>query len=137
MITRRTGDTSTASLRVIADAGADAIAGWNQQLVDRLIVGINPGRYRLVSPAGGPSRSTLVVLEDAGGNGRARQERLASEGIDIACREGNLRLSLHLFNTQEQVDLTLSALHASAGWPRPSEDGRPRRSPRQKLARWT
>jgi selenocysteine lyase/cysteine desulfurase len=105
----------TASLRVIADAGADAIAGWNQQLVDRLIAGINPGSYRLVSPAVGPSRSTLVVLEDAGGNGREVHERLAGEGIDIAYREGNLRLSLHLFNTEEQVDLTLSALHASAG----------------------
>ena len=29
----------TASLQVIADAGVDAIAGWNQQLVDRLIAG--------------------------------------------------------------------------------------------------
>jgi selenocysteine lyase/cysteine desulfurase len=89
--------------------------GWNQQLVGRLIAGINPGSYRLISPADGPSRSTLVVLEDADGNGREVHERLASEGIDIVYREGNLRLSLHLFNTEEQVDLTLSALHASAG----------------------
>jgi hypothetical protein len=40
----------TASLQAIADAGVDAIAGWNQQLVDRLIAGINPGSYRLISP---------------------------------------------------------------------------------------
>ena len=105
----------TASLQVIAGAGADAIAGWNQQLVDRLIAGIDPGSYRLISPVDGPSRSTLVVLEDADGNGREVHEWLASEGIDIAYREGNLRLSLHLFNTKEQVDLTLSVLHASAG----------------------
>src|ERR1035437_9956103 len=105
----------TASLQVIADAGVDAIASHDQRLVELLLGGLDRDRYRLISPADGPSRSPLVVLEDADGNGRELHERLAREGIDIAYREGNLRLSLHLFNTREQVDLTLTALHASAG----------------------
>jgi len=100
----------TASLQLLADTGVEAIADWNQQLVGRLIAGIDPDRYRLVSPVSGPSRSTLVVLEEAGGASRERCERLASVGIDAAYREGNLRLCLHLFNTPEHVDQTLSAL---------------------------
>jgi cysteine desulfurase/selenocysteine lyase len=100
----------TASLQLLADTGIEAIADWDQQLVGRLIAGIDPGRYRLISPVSGPSRSTLVVLEEAGGDSRDRCEQLASLGIDAAYREGNLRLCLHLFNTPEQVDQTLSAL---------------------------
>jgi cysteine desulfurase/selenocysteine lyase len=100
----------TASLQLLADTGIEAIADWDQQLVGRLIAGIDPGRYRLISPVSGPSRSTLVVLEEAGGDSRERCEQLASLGIDAAYREGNLRLCLHLFNTPEQVDQTLSAL---------------------------
>jgi len=100
----------TASLQLLTDTGVEAIAGWNQQLVGRLIAGIDPDRYRLISPVSGPSRSTLVVLEEAGGASRERCEQLASLGIDAAYREGNLRLCLHLFNTPEQVDQTLSAL---------------------------
>jgi selenocysteine lyase/cysteine desulfurase len=100
----------TASLQLIVDAGADVIADWDQQLVSRLIAGLDPGRYRLVSPADGPSRSSLVVIDDTQGDSHARYQRLASLGIDAAYREGNLRLSLHLFNTEEQVDRTLGAL---------------------------
>jgi hypothetical protein len=75
------------------------------------VAGLDPARYRLISPAEGPSRSTLVVIEDITGSGRGRPERLARLGIDAAYREGNLRLSPHLFNTPEQVDQTLAALH--------------------------
>lgn len=32
-------------------------------------------------------------------------------GIDAAFREGNLRMSLHLFNTAEDVSRALQALH--------------------------
>jgi selenocysteine lyase/cysteine desulfurase len=101
----------TASLEVIADTGVEAIAEWNQRLVGRLVAGLDPARYRLISPAEGPGRSTLVVIEDITGSGRRQHERLYRLGIDAAYREGNLRLSPHLFNTPEQVDHTLAALH--------------------------
>lgn len=103
-----------ASLELFLEAGIGAIAAWDQQLVDRLVAGLDPERYRLVSPARGPARSTLVVLSPAGadGVGDERQRRLAEAGIDIAYREGNLRVSVHLFNEPGQIDQTLAALHA-------------------------
>jgi len=102
-----------ASLELFLEAGIGAIAAWDQHLVDRLVAGLDPERYRLVSPARGPARSTLVVLSpaDADGGGE-RQRRLAEAGIDIAYREGNLRVSVHLFNEPGQIDQTLAALHA-------------------------
>lgn len=100
-----------ASLELFLEAGIGAIAGWDAQLVDRFVAGIDPERYRLVSPASGPARSTLVVLSPAGG-GEKIQRRLAESGIDIAYREGNLRISVHLFNEPGQIDKALAALHA-------------------------
>jgi len=47
---------------VLLGTGIGTIAAWDQQLVDRLLAGIDPGQYQLISPADGPERSTLVVL---------------------------------------------------------------------------
>lgn len=100
-----------ASLQMILNAGIDAVAAWDQQLVERLVVGLDTDRYRLISPASGPSRSTLIVVEETNGGTQDRVERLTDCGIDSAYREGRLRLAPHLFNTPEQIDRTIDALH--------------------------
>jgi cysteine desulfurase / selenocysteine lyase len=100
-----------ASVQMILNAGVDSVTAWDQQLVERLVAGIDPDRYRLISPASGPSRSTLVVVEETNGGTRDSVERLADCGIDAAYREGRLRLAPHLFNTPEQIDHTIDALH--------------------------
>jgi selenocysteine lyase/cysteine desulfurase len=102
-----------ASLELLQEAGVGAIDAWNQQLADRLIGGLDRDRYRLVSPPGGPARSALIVLFRRDGSTEQRHRQLAAAGIDAAYREGNLRLSLHLFNTAGQVDRVLEVLHAS------------------------
>jgi selenocysteine lyase/cysteine desulfurase len=102
----------TASLELLLDTDIDAIADWDQQLVSRLVNGLDLEQYQLISPASGPSRSTLVVLSRKDGSTRQRHEQLAAAGIDTAYREGNLRLSLHLFNTADQADEALRLLNA-------------------------
>jgi cysteine desulfurase / selenocysteine lyase len=108
-----------ASLELLLDAGIGTIAAWDQRLVDRLLAGIDPERYRLISPAGGAARSTLVVLSAADGrastSGGQRHQELTAAGIDTAYREGNLRLSVHLFNRPAEIDRTLAVLHADGG----------------------
>ena len=52
-----------------------------------------------------------VVLSRKDGSTRQRHEQLAV-GIDTAYREGNLHLSLHLFNTADQADEALRVLNA-------------------------
>jgi selenocysteine lyase/cysteine desulfurase len=52
------------------------------------------------------------VLSRKDGTTEQRYHQLADSGIDAAYREGNLRLSVHLFNTMKQVDQALDALHA-------------------------
>jgi cysteine desulfurase/selenocysteine lyase len=101
-----------ASLELLLEAGIPAIADRDQQLADRLIQGLDGDQYHLISPAAGPSRSTLVVLSRADGSTGQRHQQLTAAGLDTAFREGNVRLSLHLFNTIEQVDRVLDVLHA-------------------------
>jgi cysteine desulfurase/selenocysteine lyase len=100
-----------ASLDLFLAAGVSSIASYDQELVSRLLAGIDPSVYEVVSPWSGPARSTLVVLSRRDGTTAARHSLLTAAGIDTAYREGNLRLSLHAFNTGEQVDRALEALH--------------------------
>jgi selenocysteine lyase/cysteine desulfurase len=100
-----------ASLELFLGTGIGTIADWDQRLVDRLLAGIDPERYRLISPASGPARSTLVVLSAVDGSSDQRHRRLSEAGIDIAYREGNLRVSVHLFNEPAEVDRALAVLH--------------------------
>lgn len=53
------------------------------------------------------------AAEDAAADGFAgqRHQRLTEAGIDTAYREGNLRLSVHLFNDPPDIDRALAALH--------------------------
>jgi cysteine desulfurase/selenocysteine lyase len=101
-----------AALQVFINAGVPAIAEHDQHLVDRLLAGLDPGQYDLISPRTGPARSTLVVLARRDGTAAARHRQLTEAGVDTAYREGNLRLSIHLFNTAAEIDRALSLLHA-------------------------
>jgi cysteine desulfurase/selenocysteine lyase len=101
-----------ASLELLQDTGIAAIAAWDRQLVDRLIGGLDRDRYQLISPSGGTAQSSLVVLSRLDGSSGECHQRLTASGIDSAHREGNLRLSLHLFNTPGQVDRALEVLNA-------------------------
>jgi len=101
-----------ASLELLLAAGPGAVAARDQQLTQQLIDGLDPGQYRLVSPARGPSRSPLVVLARTDGRTVPRHQQLTAAGVDTACREGNLRFSLHLFNTEDEVRQAIEVLHA-------------------------
>jgi selenocysteine lyase/cysteine desulfurase len=54
----------------------------------------------------------LVVLRRTDGGSHHHHDRLTDAGIDSAYREGNLRLSPHLFNTTADIDHALDVLHA-------------------------
>ena len=67
---------------------------------------------RIALAAGGAARSTLVVLAAADGTAAGRHRELTAAAIDAAYREGNLRLSVHLFNSPAEIDRALAVLHA-------------------------
>jgi selenocysteine lyase/cysteine desulfurase len=101
-----------AALELLQATGIDQISAWNQHLIDRLIGALNPNQYQLISPAAGTARSTLAVMARHDGTTAQRHRQLTAANIDTAYREGNIRLSPHLFNTPEDIDRALEALHS-------------------------
>jgi cysteine desulfurase / selenocysteine lyase len=102
-----------ASIEYLLSQGLENIEAYDQQLVTRLIEGIDPGRYDLHSPRSGPSRSTLVFISDKRPErNNAIYEELLARKIFIALRAGKLRLSPHLHNTHQDVDEALSVLNS-------------------------
>jgi cysteine desulfurase/selenocysteine lyase len=101
----------TASVEYLLGLGVDRVAARDQGLVERFLQGLDPDRYRLVSPGQGPRRSTLVVF------GHHQPERtpelyrrLTTAGVDVAFRRGRLRVSPHLYNTEADLDRALEVL---------------------------
>lgn len=101
-----------AAVETLLAAGLERIEAHDRALVDRLIEGLDRRRYRLLSPEAPAARTPIVVLSH---REPARNpdvfERLREAGLDAALRRGNLRVSLHLHNTPDDVDRLLAALH--------------------------
>jgi cysteine desulfurase/selenocysteine lyase len=103
--------TWTAAVEYLVDHSIEAVERYDNDILNRLITGLRERGYVLISPASGPSRSTLVLFthED-----RARNEMinkaLEDERIHIAERNGKLRISPHLYNTSEEIDRLLEVL---------------------------
>ncbi len=101
----------TAALTYVLEAHPERIAEYDQQLVDRFVKRVDRDRFELLSPENPQYRSTLIVIRSRDqDNCSYWHERLAGAGIDVAVREGNLRISPHLHNTIDEVDRLLQEL---------------------------
>ena len=101
----------TASVEYLLGQGIEAVAAHDQALVERFLQGLDPDRYRLVSPRRGPGRSALVVFgHRQPGRTPELHRRLTAAGVDVAFRRGNLRASPHLYNIPADIDRALEVL---------------------------
>jgi selenocysteine lyase/cysteine desulfurase len=92
-----------ASLDVLSDAGLDNIERHNAALVTRFLEGYPKTKFQLVTPV--EERANIICLrQTGGGTAQALEKALREKKIEASVREGNLRLSFHLFNTPEEVD---------------------------------
>ncbi len=103
-----------AAIEYLLGVGIEQINVHNDNLVSRLIDGLDQDKYDLLSPYTGDSRSTLVFIshKQPDRNG-AIHETLQREGIYTSLRMGSIRFSPHLYNTPEDIDRALSVLHAT------------------------
>ncbi|OEU86222.1 hypothetical protein DB35_01835 [Streptomyces abyssalis] len=105
----------TSSLELLAGLGMQGIHAHGQRLVQRLLDGVDGGRYDVIGPRAPEERSSLVVLGPRGAPADRTAAALYAEGVHVAVREGNIRLSPHLFNTFEHVDRALEVLNSAQG----------------------
>jgi cysteine desulfurase/selenocysteine lyase len=95
--------------------GLARIASYDQSLITQLIGNLAASPLELLSPRDGPERATLVLLShrDVSRN-PSIHTALRKAGIDIALREGDLRISPHLYNSLAEIDRVTDALISCA-----------------------
>jgi selenocysteine lyase/cysteine desulfurase len=97
-----------AGMSLIEEAGTAAIEEHVAGLAERLHDGAAELGAKVVTPRG--TRSPLVCIKSTDIN--ALVMALAGEKIVCSDRDSNLRVSLHLYNVEEDVDRLLDALRA-------------------------
>ncbi|MFL5692669.1 MAG: aminotransferase class V-fold PLP-dependent enzyme [Ktedonobacteraceae bacterium] len=100
-----------AAVEYLLTQGIEQIAAYNDQLVTHFIEGLDLEKYILLSPREGPERSTLVFVTHRNPERNpAIYTALQRSGIDLSLREGQLRFSPHLYNTEDELDQVLQML---------------------------
>jgi selenocysteine lyase/cysteine desulfurase len=94
-----------ASLELLGGIGVEEVSKRLKVLTDRLIAGLVEKGYTVVSPRGGERWSGIVSFVSERHDHAAVARMLRAEHrTEIAVREGRLRVSAHLYNTEEQID---------------------------------
>jgi len=97
-----------AGMELVLEAGVPAIEAHVRTLVDRLLAGLDELGATVATPRGEGERGPLVCVVSTDPN--TLVEALAAERIVTSTRDLNLRISLHLYNVEEDVDRILEAL---------------------------
>lgn len=97
---------AAAGLEVLSDTGIEAIYAHNQRLLTRFLDALP--RRALVSHGkeGERGSSALIAVPDVAVASRV----LTNAGIAHDCRRNAVRVSMHLYNTDEDVDALLAAI---------------------------
>lgn len=100
-----------AGMSVVEEAGVAAIEVHVRGLVDRLLAGLDELGATVATPRGEGEYGPLVCV--ASTDPHALVGALQAERIVTSSRDLNLRVSLHLYNVEEDVDRILEALAAN------------------------
>jgi len=101
----------TAGMELIAEVGVAAIEAHIRGLVDRLLTGLDELGATVATPRGEREYGPLICVVSTDPN--ALVAALAEQRIVTSTRDSNLRVSLHLYNIEEDVDRILEALAAN------------------------
>jgi selenocysteine lyase/cysteine desulfurase len=97
-----------AGMGLVEEAGVQAIEAHVRGLVERLVVGLDDLGATVVTPRDPAERGPLVCV--ASTDEHALVAALGEERVVTSSRDSNLRISLHLYNVEEDVDRILGTL---------------------------
>ena len=100
-----------AGMQVVAEAGVPEIEAHVRGLVDRLLSGLDELGANVATARGEHDYGPLICVVSTDPN--ALVEALAADRIVTSTRDANLRISLHLYNVEDDVDRILAALAAN------------------------
>ncbi|USD39488.1 aminotransferase class V-fold PLP-dependent enzyme [Ferrimonas sp. SCSIO 43195] len=101
--------TAANSIRVLTEVGIDAIRQHNLALTQSLIDGCDDSW--IASPKQANRRGGTVVIQPPQSTVEAVIEELQRQQVHFDRRDTGLRLSPHLYNTEQEIDQVLACLH--------------------------
>jgi selenocysteine lyase/cysteine desulfurase len=97
-----------AGMRIIEEAGVDAIEAHVRGLVERLLAGLDELGATVVTPRGEKEHGPLVCIASTQAEELVRA--LADARVVTSSRDESVRVSLHLYNVPEDVERILGTL---------------------------
>jgi selenocysteine lyase/cysteine desulfurase len=97
-----------AGIELMREIGIAETEAHVRALNDRLLAGLDELGARVATPRDPARRGPLIAV--ASSDDHALVDALAAEGVVTSCRDGNLRVSAHCYNTRDDVDALLEAL---------------------------
>jgi selenocysteine lyase/cysteine desulfurase len=97
-----------AGMELVMEVGVPAIETHVRGLADRLLAGLDELGATVVTPRGEKEYGPLICVLATDPN--ALVAALAAERIVVSTRDSSVRISLHLYNVEEDVDRILAAL---------------------------
>jgi selenocysteine lyase/cysteine desulfurase len=97
-----------AGISLVEETGVDVVEGYVAGLAGRLIAGLEELGAAVVTPADPARRGPLVCVPSTDVGSLVGE--LAAEQIVASSRDDALRLALHFYNTEDDVDAVLAAL---------------------------
>jgi len=98
----------SASLELYAQLGLSCIQNYNSKIRDHFLSNFPKNKYTLITPS--EAMGNIIGLKSCAMDPVALEQQLKNHNIDVSVRQGNVRLSFHFFNTQEQVNQLLTTL---------------------------
>lgn len=96
-----------AALDLIVEQSLEKIESQNSRLVSRFLSAL-PKKYEVVAPK--DFRSNIICIQSPDIDAKDLRDRLEKANIDVSVREGALRISFHLFNTERDAEQLLRFL---------------------------
>ncbi len=90
------------SLSFLQEVGLKNIKKHNKEIRDYFLENYPKEKYNLVTPL--DHMGNIVCMKSVGGDSIALEHEFKNRNIDVSVRQGNIRLSFHIFNTKAQVE---------------------------------
>jgi len=98
-----------AGIDLVRSVGVQTVSAHVQELVDRFRIGLDELGAIVNTPRERERRGAMVAV--ACTDPETMVGKLDAMGIGTSCRDDNLRVSLHLYNSTGDIDACLQALH--------------------------
>lgn len=97
-----------AGLEFLQEVGLDSIQKHNHELRDYFLDNYPTKKFDLITPK--DHMANILSLKATSSDPITLERELKFRNVDVSIRQGNIRLSFHIFNTKDQVNELIRAL---------------------------